>query len=114
MVSHVVLFRPKADLTPEQHEAFFQALEQALGGVPAIRRATFGRRLILGRNYDAMAPADYQYTAVLDFDDEAALRGYLDHPAHDALGAMFYKFGAAMAAFDYEMVDAREVRGLLR
>jgi hypothetical protein len=113
MVSHFVLFRPKADLTAQQEEIFLQALDRALVGVPAIARASFGRRRILGRNYDALAPADYEYCAVIEFADEAALRVYLDHPAHEQLAKVFYGFGEAVAAFDYEMVDAANVRTLL-
>ena len=113
MVSHFVLFRPKADLTPQQQETFLQALEQALVGVPTIARASFGRRRVLGRAYDALAPANYEYVAVIDFEDEGALRTYLDHPAHEQLARLFYGFGEALAAFDYEMVDAMQVRTLL-
>lgn len=113
MVAHVVLFTPKASITASEREAFVQALETALAGIAFVRRATVGKRFLMGRPYDAMTTPDYDYLAVLEFDSRADLRGYLDHPAHDALAAQFYGQLQIAAAYDFDVVDGADVRTLI-
>ena len=42
-------------------------------------------RVLHGRAYESLMHVDYQYAAVLEFDDSAGLRAYLEHPAHQRL-----------------------------
>lgn len=113
MVAHVVLFTPKADLSPDGRAAFVSALEQALSGIDFVRRATVGRRFLAGRQYDAMVPVAFEYAAVIEFATRDDLLRYLNHPAHDALAAQFYERTDAAAAYDYEMVDGADAGRLL-
>lgn len=113
MIAHIVLFRPKADLTADQRRAFVTALEHAFGSIPLIKRARVGRRLVMGRQYDQQNTHDFPFVAVLEFDSEAGLRGYLEHPAHEMLGAQFYVTSDAAFVFDYELLEGRQVRDLL-
>lgn len=105
MIVHLVLFQPRADLTAGDRTALADALTRALREIPTIRRAQVGKRVTHGRPYEALMRVDYEYAALLEFDDVAALKAYLDHPAHDALAAQF--FAAFQEALMYDF-DVRE------
>jgi hypothetical protein len=59
-------------------------------------------------------PVSLDYGAVIEFDDLAGLREYLEHPAHKALGPRFMQSLEASAIFDYQMQDGDELRRLAR
>jgi hypothetical protein len=42
MIAHVVLFQPRADLSPTDREAFAAAFERAITEIPQVRRARVG------------------------------------------------------------------------
>lgn len=113
MIAHIVLFRPKDALSVPEREALVDALAHACGNIAGIARARVGRRRLMGRPYDSLAAADYPYVAILEFESEADLRAYLDHPAHEALGAQFYQTSAAAIALDFELIDGGDARRLL-
>jgi len=111
MVAHVVLFRPRPDLTDRDRQVFVVALERALREIPSIRRANVGRRLRHGQSYESAMVEDLEYGAVLEFDDLAGLRTYLEHPAHIELGKCFNKSVAAACVYDYEMQVGTDLTG---
>jgi hypothetical protein len=113
MIAHVVLFRPKTKLRDDQRRAFVTALEHALVNIPLIKRARVGRRLTVGRLYDRQNTHDFPFVAILEFDNEEDLRAYLEHPAHQMLGAQFYVTADAAFVFDYELLEGAQVRALL-
>lgn len=113
MIAHVVLFRPRSALSPSERAAFVDALAQALNNIPLIARARLGRRLRLGRPYDAHNRDQFPYFAVLEFETEADLRAYLDHPVHEALGAEFYERSEAALVFDYVLLEVGQASELL-
>ena len=43
----------------------------------------------------------YEYSAILEFDSEADLRAYLDHPAHNDLGRLLFTSADAVLAYDF-------------
>lgn len=104
MIAHVVLFRPKTELTAEERQPFVHALEQALTKIDLIKRATIGRRVTLGRVYDQTA-THFPFAAILEFANEADLRAYLDHPDHVNLGRQFYTVSEQALALDYEWLE---------
>jgi Stress responsive A/B Barrel Domain. len=112
MIAHVVLFRPKRELTAEERQAFVGALEDALTKIDLIKRATIARRIVLGRLYDQGA-TDFPFAAILEFATEADLRAYLDHPAHVNLGRQFYLASEQALALDYEALEGDWVTELL-
>lgn len=114
MVAHVVLFTPKPSTSAEDRQAFVDALEAALRGIPSVVRATVGRRFVAGRSYDALATTPYEYLAVLEFASRDDLRRYLDHPAHTALAQEFYDHLQVAAAFDFDVVDGADARTLIQ
>ncbi len=113
VIAHVVLFRPKPELTDDQRRAFVTALEHALLNIPLIKGARVGRRMVVGRPYDQQNTHDFPFVAILEFGSEADLRAYLEHPAHQMLGAQFYLTSDAALVFDYQLLDALQVRDLL-
>jgi hypothetical protein len=112
MLFHVVLFRPRPDLSPADRASLVEAFEAALERIPSIRRFHVGRRVVHGAGYEALMPVSLDYAAVIEFDDLAGLRDYLAHPAHQALGSRFMSSLEASQIFDYQMQDEEELRGL--
>ena len=114
MVSHIVLFRPRATLSSREREALIGALRAAVDGIPSIKRAVVGRRILLGRpGYETEMAEHYEYSAILEFDSEADLRAYLDHPAHAELGGLLFKSAEAVLAYDFTNIAPAELSRLI-
>jgi hypothetical protein len=107
MLCHIVLFRPKPGLTPEQRRDLMHALDTALREIPAIRRARLGERVQHGRGYEGLMREDFSHAGILEFDDISGLREYLQHPAHERLGALLFEYADAVLIYDYA-VEERE------
>jgi Stress responsive A/B Barrel Domain len=114
MIAHIVLFEPRRNLSPEQREAFAVSFERALAAIPQIRRARVGERRNQARLYDRLNTRDFPYFAIIEFDNEADLRTYLDHPAHDALGRLFYETSESALAFDFALSESENAGRLFR
>jgi hypothetical protein len=112
MLFHIVLFSPRPDLTAADHASLVEALESALQRIPSIRKFNVGRRVTHGAAYERLMPVPLDYAAVIEFDDLAGLEEYLEHPAHQALGARFMASLETSAIFDYQMQDGGAVRNL--
>ena len=112
MIAHVVLFRPKESLSDAERHEFIQAIEHAFTNIPSIKRATIGRRVVLGRAYDDQNRENFPYAGILEFEHEDDLRAYLDHPAHKSLGEQFYVASEAALVFDYDLLDCTRAHEL--
>jgi len=106
VVVHVVLFRPKADLSEHNRQEMFDALRSAATGIPSVRRFLVCTRVTHGAAYERLATQDFPFAAIVEFDDLAGLRAYLEHPQHEKLGALFYRFQEMAVAYDYVVEDA--------
>lgn len=106
MIAHVVLFRPRPNLSADQRRELAAAFEAALRDIPSVRRARVGTRVVLGRPYEALMRADYPYIAILEFDNQAGLSAYLDHPSHADLAAQFFSAFEEALLYDFELGDA--------
>ena len=113
MIAHVVHFTPRRSLSIDERRALVADLERACRDIPEIRRARIGRRRLLGAAYDSVGPLHFEFVAVLEFETEADLRAYLQHPAHVALGRWFHQGAEAALAEDFEMVEPDGVRDLV-
>jgi hypothetical protein len=113
VIAHVVLFRPKSTLSDDQRAAFVRALDDALNNIPLIKRASIGRRKVMGRQYDAANAVEFPYIAILEFDSTADLLAYLAHAAHEALGMQFYTTSESALAYDFELLDPSRARELI-
>jgi hypothetical protein len=105
-VAHVVLFRPKGDLSTSGRQQLFDAFARALREIPHIREARIGRRVTHGRPYERLMRANLTHAAILEFESVEALTGYLEHPAHEALGAAFFECFEEALIYDFEIGDA--------
>jgi Stress responsive A/B Barrel Domain len=113
MIAHVVLFKPRRDLSAEDRSVFGDAILRAQREIPGIRRFSVGRRVLKEASYAQAMPEDFSYAAIIEFDDLAALQTYLNHPVHEPLGAWFWKTSEATLVYDYELTDASNVSEIL-
>ena len=102
MVHHVVLFRPRNDVSDADRKAMFAALEAAASEIPDVRTFHVGRRVTHGANYEKLMTEDFPFAAIVGFDDVSGLKAYLAHPAHNRLGELFYRLQEAALVFDYD------------
>jgi hypothetical protein len=110
VISHVVLFRPRATLTTAERAALIEALRAAVSGIPSIKRAAIGKRILLNRpGYETMMVEHFEYSAILDFESESDLRSYLDHPAHVELGRLLFTAAEAVLAYDFAAASLAEL-----
>jgi hypothetical protein len=109
MISHLVLMKPRPDLTADERQAFMDAFERALTEIPGVRGVRVGDRVLHGAGYEQSAPA-MEYIAVIDFDDLEDLQAYLRHPAHEQLGACFRQSLSAALVYDFQVGGVEELR----
>ncbi len=105
MILHVVLFRPRKDLSTDARRGLADALSRAIDEIIAIKRARIGRRRTHGRGYEQLMREDYTHAAILEFEDLVGLRAYLEHPAHDDLGARFFECFEQALMYDFDVQD---------
>jgi hypothetical protein len=105
MLLHVVLFRPRPDLSPAVRQRLAETLSTAIQTIPSVRGARVGRRVTHGRPYEQLMRSDYTHAAFIDFDDVAGLKAYLEHPAHTQLGTLFFEAFEEALMYDYEVEE---------
>ena len=103
MVTHIVMFRPRAELTGAQRQKLAETMKAAVRDIPQLRRARFGHRVRTGRPYEQLMRADYPYLALLEFDDRDALNAYMVHPVHERLGAVFFECFDDALMYDFTL-----------
>ncbi len=102
MIAHIVLFRPKSDLSAADRQALIDAFRRAMREIPDVRGVRVGRRITIGAGYEQSAPLG-DFLIVIDFDDIAGLQAYLRHPAHEELGARFNQAFDSGVVYDFEV-----------
>jgi hypothetical protein len=112
VITHVVLVKPRADLSLAAREALVAAFEEAVREIPAVRGVRMGRRTTHGAIYEQTAPDAADFLILLDFDDLTGLDAYLRHPAHEALSAQFNRSLESGWVYDFEMGDLARLREL--
>jgi hypothetical protein len=114
MIAHVILFKPRADLPSSERAALLGSLSRSASEIPGILRFRVGRRIRHGLpGYEGAMRESYEYAAIIEVEDLAALKAYLAHPAHAEFGRHFTDSAAAALAYDYELVDAAEAGSLV-
>lgn len=115
MIAHVVLFAPRADLNGAERLKILEAFAAAARSAPTVRSVRTGRRVRHGLpGYEAAMREDFEYLAILEFDDLEGLKAYLRHPAHAAAGEHFSASAAASLAYDYAVVSPAELARSIR
>jgi hypothetical protein len=102
MISHLVLMKPRPDLSEIDRNGFAASFERAVTNIASVRNVRVGRRILHGAGYESGNDFSAEYLAVIDFDDLDGLRAYLQHPAHAELGARFATSLAGAMVLDYE------------
>lgn len=108
MIAHIVLFCLKPGLGEDARQGLADALARAAQDIPSIRHARLGFRVLIGRPYEKLMTDDYPFAAILEFEDTAGLRAYLDHPAHEQLAARFFTCVERALLYDFELHDTDE------
>jgi hypothetical protein len=109
MIAHVILFSPKPDLPEAERRALLDALVGAAEDIPSITRFRVGKRVKHWMpGYEQLMRDDYEFAAIVEFEDIEALKVYLAHPSHAAIGHHFMASASKALAYDYTLVDASE------
>ena len=103
VIAHVVLFRPEPNLSQTTPTRLIAAFEQALAGIPTIRRSHVGRRVRIGRAVRTADALGLPVRGGSRIRRSRRLREYLDHPAHDEVGAAVFAAAADILVYDFEM-----------
>lgn len=107
MILHLVLFRPRPGLGEEQRQGLANAFAAAINNIGSIKRARIGRRRTHGRAYEQLMREDYTHAAILEFEDLAGLKTYLEHPAHNELGSRFFDCFEQALMYDFDVQDGQ-------
>jgi hypothetical protein len=111
VIAHIILFRPRTTLSASERDALLDALQQAIKDIAVIKRVFIGKRVLLNRpGYETQMAEHYEYSAILEFDSEADLRCYLDHPAHADVGRRLFMSAEAVLAYDFISTDLSALR----
>ena len=110
MVWHLVLMKPRPDLSADERRDLLDAFDRACREIPAVRGVHVGRRVMHGAGYEAGMPDSADYLVSLAFDDLAALQTYLRHPAHEQLGARFNESLSSALVYDFEMTELESLK----
>jgi hypothetical protein len=102
MISHLVLLKPRPDLSDVDRRGLAASFERAARNISSVRNVRVGRRILHGAGYETGNGFSAEYLALIDFDDLDGLRAYLQHPAHAELGARFASSLAGAMVLDYE------------
>jgi Stress responsive A/B Barrel Domain len=78
MIRHVVMFRWRAETTPDEVATIETGLGKLPGEIPQIQRYTFGADL-------GINDGNFQFAVVADFASVDDYLVYRDHPVHRAL-----------------------------
>jgi hypothetical protein len=103
MVTHLVLLKPRRDLTDADRQAFIDAFERAMREIPVVQAVRVGARVTHGAAYETASPDAADFMAAIDFADVGALQLYLTHPAHAELGRLFGEMLASAVVYDFEI-----------
>jgi hypothetical protein len=110
MVWHLVLLKPKPDLSAGDRRALLDAFDRARREIPTVRDVRIGRRFRFGAGYESVAPDAADYMIAIAFDDRDGLQTYLRHPAHQELGMRFGQSLSSGMVFDFEETSLEELR----
>jgi len=107
VIVHVVLFSPRAGLSGADRAVVLDAVSAAAREIPSIKRFRIGKRVKHSLpGYEQMMTDEYEFAVIIEFDDVAGLKSYLQHPAHAAAGRHFTASAAKALAYDYEVSES--------
>jgi hypothetical protein len=110
MVWHLVLMKPRPDLSPGDGQKLVDAFRHAVREIPTIREVRVARRVRHGAGYENRALDSADFLVSLGFDDMQGLQRYLDHPAHEEVAARFNQSLSSALIYDFESVTLDDLR----
>jgi stress responsive alpha/beta barrel protein len=110
MISHLVLMKPRADLSAADRDQLIRAFERATRAILTVRAVRVGRRVTHGARYEDRMPDTADYLVWIDFDDVDGLATYLEHAAHAELGSRFNQALSSALVYDFEEVTLDMLR----
>lgn len=113
MIAHIVMLKPRPDLSAEERARFVDAFERAATRIPSVREVRVGARVTSRLGYEAGMPDMADFFAMITFDDLAGLHAYLEHPAHQELGQVFGSALSAALVYDFEVGGLDALRRLI-
>ena len=105
MTIHVVLFRPRPDISDEDRDGLLESMRAAAREIPTVRGFRIGAHIAEPVPYVMSGFPSFPWIALLEFDDEAGLRSYLAHPLHRDLGVRFNALAEAALIYDYTVTE---------
>ena len=105
MTVHVVLFRPRPDVSDKDRDGLLDAMRAAAREIPTVRGFRIGTHIAEPVPYVMSGFPSFPWIALLEFDDEAGLRAYLSHPLHRDLGVRFNALAEAALIYDYIITE---------
>ncbi len=109
MVWHVVLLKPKPDLTAAARQALIDSFAGTVRAVPSVRDVRLGTRVTHGAAYESLMPDSADFFICIAFDDRPGLEAYLRHPAHAGLGAHFRESCCASLVYDFDVAGLEKL-----
>jgi len=108
MIGHLVFFNAKPEATDDQLRSFAKAIAEACQQIPAIHRVQIGRGVTVDAGYPRLfGDKTYTFAAMFEFSDTSALKQYLNHPLHHALGRMFWEICESTTVVEVELADGK-------
>jgi stress responsive alpha/beta barrel protein len=106
VIAHIILLQPRPDLTDRERGEALEAFRRAAIDIPEVRRFRLGRRVKHGLpGYEQVMAQDLEYALIVEVDDVDALKRYLQAPAHEAMGGLFYTAAKTALAYDYALEE---------
>lgn len=96
-LQHIVLFSFPADLSDEDDRDMRRQVSSWADEIATIERLRFGKDITGARS------RGYQYLLYSEFEDEAALAQYRDHPSHQQFMSWLSERSCTPLAFDYHL-----------
>jgi len=93
MITHIVLFQPKAGTTLEEITNALDQVQALQQVIPGIIEVEAGENL-------SVKHQGYTYGFVMKFVDEEHLRAYAHHPAHRVVSDEFRRICSSIIDFD--------------
>jgi hypothetical protein len=103
MITHLVLLKPRTDLSEPERRAFVTAFARAVREIPTVRHVRIGSRVLSGAGYEQGMPDTADFLAAIDFDDLDGLQAYLRHDTHKELGILFGRSLSGALVYDFEV-----------
>jgi len=95
MISHVVLLQPKTEMAEEDITAVLSHVQDLQERIPGIIETRVGKNLSVNHQ-------GYVYGFVMRFADEAHLKDYALHPAHQVVSKELQDICQSIIDFDIE------------